>query len=77
MSKLRLNVQLDESFKQYCAEQAELLGISMSGFISVALAQYRQQQEAMKAMSDMTNYTKLVEEKFDEIKKMIPIDSQK
>ena len=77
MPKLRLNVQLDESLKQYCLEQSEMLGISMSGFISVVLSQYRQSQEAIKTMSDIGQVSTLINEKFEEVKKMIPVDSQK
>lgn len=60
MAKLRLNIQLEEGMKQYCQEKSEEFGISMSGFISVVLAQYRQQQDGIKAMSDIQKLVEIV-----------------
>lgn len=62
MVKLRVNLQLEESLKQYCVEQAELYGISMGGFISMVVAQHRQQQESVKAMGNMGTLAKMFEE---------------
>lgn len=62
MSKLRFNVQLDESTKEYLQEQADRLGVSMSGFINVIIAQYRQQQESVKILGNVDLFTKMAEE---------------
>lgn len=53
MSKLRLNIQLEEDLKKYCQEKAQELGISMNGFINVVLVQYRQQQDSIKSMGNI------------------------
>lgn len=65
MAKVRFGIQLEEEMKVYCLEKSEELGISMSGFLNVVLAQYKQAQESIKAMGNM----KLVMEKLEEISK--------
>lgn len=73
MAKLRVNIQLDESTKKYCQEQSDRLGgIGVSGFVNVAIAQYRQQQESMVAMSNMGNIIAQLKEVGQ-----LSIDSQK
>jgi hypothetical protein len=67
MAKQRLNIQLEEAMKDYCMQKADELGISMNGFINVALAQYKQQDEGMKAMTGIDQLVK----KIDEISKKI------
>jgi antitoxin component of RelBE/YafQ-DinJ toxin-antitoxin module len=47
MAKVRLNIQLDEQMKAFCQAKAEELGISMNGFINVALAQYKMQNDSL------------------------------
>jgi len=45
--KKRLIIQVELDVDAYCQEQAELLGISKSGFINVVISQYRQQNDIM------------------------------
>lgn len=65
MAKVRFGIQLEEEMKIYCMEKSQELGISMSGFLNVVLAQYKQGQESIQAMVNM----KLVMKKLDEISK--------
>ncbi len=62
MAKLRFNIQIDESTKDYLQEQADRLGVSISGFVNVIIAQHRQQQESLKVMGNMDLFTKMLEE---------------
>lgn len=69
MAKSRMNIQLEDSTKKYCVEQSEVLGISINGFINVCIAQYRQQQEALKMASDFKPLIDQIEQLQIEIKK--------
>lgn len=51
--KKRVVVQIEEETDKYCQQQAEMLGISRSGFINVVIAQYRQQSEMMNQLPFM------------------------
>ena len=51
MAKIRLNIQMEETMKEYCKAKSEELGISISGFINVAVAQYKQQEESLKSIN--------------------------
>lgn len=51
--KKRIGVQLEVEVDKYCEEQAKMLGISKSGFINVAIAQYRQQNMMIEQLPDM------------------------
>lgn len=61
MSKIRFQVQMDATTKEWCQQQADFLGVSLSGFINVAVAQYRQQQEGLTMFRDMPNILKMME----------------
>lgn len=52
--KKRLNITLDITMDEYCQQQAEILGISKNGFINVALAQYKQQNDMFSQIPSMT-----------------------
>lgn len=62
MAKTRLNIQLEESTHEWVKKQAEAFGISASGFINVAIAQYKVQCEAMKTMQDLPSMMKMLKE---------------
>jgi hypothetical protein len=53
MAKLKTNIQFEENLKAWIIEQSELMGVSMSGFVNMAVSQYKQQQEALTTMQDM------------------------
>ena len=53
MAKMRLNIAIEENLKNYIQEKSEELGISMNGFISIAIAQHKQQEDALKSMNDI------------------------
>jgi hypothetical protein len=62
MAKVRLNIQMEENTKVWCDEQAELMGMSTSAFINLAVAQYRQQMEGLKAMQQLDGLKQMIEE---------------
>jgi len=62
MAKLRLNIQMEENMKNWCQLKSEEFGISMSGFINVVLAQYKQQQESLVAIGKMEDLVKVLED---------------
>jgi acetolactate synthase regulatory subunit len=51
--KKRVVVQMEEETDKYCQQQAEMLGISKSGFINVVVAQYRQQNTVLDQLPNM------------------------
>lgn len=59
MANSRFNITLSEELKEWYYERAERYGMSISGLMVMALVQYKEQQEAMKAMvaiNGMSNY---------------------
>lgn len=65
--KKRVIVQMEEETDKYCQEQAEMLGISKSGFINVVVAQYRQQSDIMNQFPFMVKQM----QQLQEMKKML------
>lgn len=53
MAKIKMNFALEENLKAWIEEQSEIYGVSQTGFISMALTQFKQQQEALNTMKDM------------------------
>jgi penicillin V acylase-like amidase (Ntn superfamily) len=53
MAKVRLNIQIDETMKDYIEEQSDRLGVSQNGFINLCLAQYKEQKEVVQSMSNI------------------------
>jgi hypothetical protein len=51
MAKVRLNIQMEESMKDYVEEQADRLGVSQSGFINMCVAHYKEQRDSIQAIS--------------------------
>lgn len=51
MSKLQITV--NEDVEKYVREQSKHLGLSVSGFCNIALAQYKQQNEMISNMPKM------------------------
>ena len=64
--KARCNIYLDEEIKEWCQQQAEVMGMSLSAFITMCVYQYKQSQEGLKAMQNMTFFA----EQLQQIKKM-------
>ena len=54
MAKVRCNIYLDEDVKDWCQFQAEVMGMSLSAFVTMCVYQYKQSQEGLKAMQNMT-----------------------
>lgn len=61
MAKVKLNVMMDETMKDYIEEQSERLGVSQSGFINLCIAQYKEQHESVKAMNNLTELIKKID----------------
>ena len=65
--KSRCNIYLDEDIKQWCQLQAEIMGMSMSAFITMCVYQYKQSQEGLKAMQNITVFA----EQLQQMKEML------
>ena len=65
--KSRCNIYLDEDIKQWCQLQAEVMGMSMSAFITMCVYQYKQSQEGIKAMQNITVFA----EQLQQMKEML------
>ncbi len=68
----RVTITLSEDLKEWFQAEAETYAIPMSGMMAIAMAQYKQQQEGIKAMQDMGSlYEKLqsIEDKLEKVKK--------
>lgn len=53
---IRKNVQLSEEMAEYIEKMSVTYGVSQSGFINIALAQYRQQAQTLAEMSKINTY---------------------
>jgi hypothetical protein len=56
MAKARCNIYLEEDVKEWAQTQAEMMGMSLSAFIAMCVYNYRQSQEGLKAMRDLSLY---------------------
>ena len=65
--KSRCNIYLDEDIKEWCQLQAEAMGMSMSAFITMCVYQYKQSQEGIKAMQNITVFA----EQLQQMKEML------
>lgn len=61
MANSRFNITLSEELKDWYASRAESYGMSISSLMVMALAQYKEQQDAMKAMNGMAAYMNQLE----------------
>jgi hypothetical protein len=61
MSKVRLNIQFEEDTMDWLRKQSDAYGVSISGFINIAVAQYRQQMESLKTLQDLPTMLKAVQ----------------
>lgn len=50
---IKIQITMNEDVEEYVREQSKKLGLSISGFCNVALAQYKQQNEMMNNMPKM------------------------
>ena len=50
----RINVYLTQELKDYVDNSAKQFGVSTSAFMTMIIQNYKQQNEAMKAMGDMS-----------------------
>lgn len=72
--KARCNIYLDEGIKEWCQQQAEVMGMSLSAFITMCVYQYKQNQESLKAMQNITVFTEQLQQMkkmFDDMKPQI------
>lgn len=61
MAKVRLNITLEEDTKSWCDGEADKMGMSTNAFINLAIAQYKQQSEGLKAMQNFSDLRELLE----------------
>lgn len=59
----RINVYLTEQIREYVRQESERLGVSQSGFIVMAINQYKQQQESIVTMDSMLKQLQQLDEK--------------
>jgi hypothetical protein len=62
VEKKRLNVTVSEELYEWCANVSSSMGISVPALFVVAMAQYRQAQEGIKAMGNIDVIIKKIEE---------------
>lgn len=55
MSKVRLNIQIDDGTKSFIEQQSKKLGISQNGLINLAIFQYKQDYETDLVIADVKN----------------------
>lgn len=67
MAKARCNIYLEEDIKEWAQAQAELMGMSLSAFITMCVYNYKQSQEGLRAMRDLSLYG----EQFQAMKEML------
>lgn len=72
MAKIRSNIYLEEDIKEWCQFQAEVMGMSLSAFLTMCVYQYRQSQEGLKAMQNLTMFA----EQLQDIKQVIDMTKQ-
>jgi hypothetical protein len=68
MIKDRMNLTLSQDLKAWYMSRAENYGMSLSGVMVMALAQYREQQQAVSAMSNVDLVMKKLNELDTKIK---------
>lgn len=54
--KIRVNFNMDSELKEWAEEQADAYGITLTGMLNIAVAQYKQQCEGLKAMSNVEQF---------------------
>jgi hypothetical protein len=61
--KVRLILTVEESMKEYIKDQASKLGITINGFVNIAISQYKDQRDMIADLPQMlTAFAKLQEE---------------
>jgi|YelNats1bottle13_1022553.scaffolds.fasta_scaffold01247_3 hypothetical protein len=68
MNKIRINVYVDESLRQYIEQQAGFYGMSMSAFIAMCIAEHRRQNKALDVLGSIVEELKKKEGANDEAK---------
>lgn len=63
MAKIRLNMNLDDEIVSKVDEEAKRMGLNRTSAISMMIAQYLNQQEALKAVNKMNDIAELLKEK--------------
>lgn len=68
--KVRFNLMMGADLKKWIDIQAEIMGVSQAGFVSVCVSTYKQQTEAMESMRNVTLVMDKLVGMTDDIKKM-------
>ncbi len=62
MAKVRISVTISEELKNWLDEQEDKFGMNYSSMVAMALMQYKQNLEAMKALGNIQELSRLIEE---------------
>lgn len=55
-NKSRFNITLSNEIKEWYVKRADSIGVPISALMTIALVQYKEQYEGIKAMSSMSDY---------------------
>lgn len=71
---VRVNINISPKVKKWFEQRSVETGISQSGLMSIAISEYMDQKETIRAMGDLTVYMNKLDSiisEFDDIKKFI------
>jgi hypothetical protein len=60
-NKSRFNITLSNEIKEWYVKRAESIGVPISSLMTMALVQYKEQYEGIKAMSSMSEYMEQIQ----------------
>lgn len=75
MAIVKCNFMLNEDVKTWYKEEAERMGLSMSGLMSFVLSQYKKNEEARQVLSELNQTNKNVD--MGQITELIKLLSEK
>jgi|GEM_PF-6130689 hypothetical protein len=60
-NKSRFNITLSNEIKEWYVKRADSIGVPISALMTMALVQYKEQYEGIKAMSSMSEYMEQIQ----------------
>lgn len=60
--KVRVNFNMDGELKEWAEKQAEAYGITLTGMLNIAVAQYKQQCESLSVMQQFPDLFKQLQQ---------------
>lgn len=61
VNKIRFNITLSKEIKDWFTDRADAIGVPTSALMTIALVQYKEQYEGIKAMSNMSEYMEQIQ----------------